>query len=102
MADFLLLFIRKVPRRFKRLLIFHCPILKYNKRRHWYFTSATRVEKVRNYTFSLKNLQPILKIENIAKGVATPASPPDNSAYAPPLQTFWGEALSEVEALPYK
>jgi hypothetical protein len=102
MADFLLLFIRKVPRRFKMLLIFQNPILKYNKLRHWYFTSATRVEKVRNYTLSLKNMIEILKIENIAKGVATSASPPDNSASAPPLQTFWGEALSEVEALPYK
>lgn len=32
----------------------------------------------------------ILKIENIAKGVATPCSSPDVSIYAPPLTTLWG------------
>lgn len=33
----------------------------------------------------------ILKIENIAKGVATPCSSPDVSIYAPPLTTLWGK-----------
>jgi SpoVK/Ycf46/Vps4 family AAA+-type ATPase len=32
----------------------------------------------------------ILRIENIAKGVATPCSSPDSSIYAPPLTTLWG------------
>jgi len=32
----------------------------------------------------------ILRIENIAKGVAMPCSSPDSSIYAPPLTTLWG------------
>jgi len=44
----------------------------------------------------LRDTDRILKIENIAKGVATPASPPDNSAYAPEDKTFWGQPVSPV------
>lgn len=33
----------------------------------------------------------ILRIENVAKYVATPASSPDTSRFAPPVTTFWGE-----------
>jgi Cdc6-like AAA superfamily ATPase len=35
----------------------------------------------------------ILKIENIAKHVATPCSSPDRSIYAPPVTTFWGQQV---------
>jgi len=37
----------------------------------------------------------ILRIENIAKGVATPCSSPDSSIYAPPLTTLWGKKAHE-------
>lgn len=46
----------------------------------------------------LRDTDRILKIENIAKGVATPASPPDNSAYAPEDKTFWGQPVSPAPA----
>jgi hypothetical protein len=36
----------------------------------------------------------ILRIENIAKGVAMPCSSPDSSIYAPPLTTLWGNTNS--------
>ncbi|HAJ63096.1 MAG TPA: AAA family ATPase [Cyanobacteria bacterium UBA8543] len=42
----------------------------------------------------LRDTDRILKIENIAKGVATPASPPDDSIYAPEETTFWGQRIS--------
>jgi len=35
----------------------------------------------------------ILKIENIAKGVASPCSSPDSSIYAPPETTLWGKKV---------
>lgn len=37
----------------------------------------------------------ILRIENIAKGVATPCSSPDNSIFAPPVTTLWGKKPSD-------
>ena len=38
----------------------------------------------------LRDTDRILRIENIAKGVATPCSSPDASIYAPPLTNLWG------------
>jgi hypothetical protein len=35
----------------------------------------------------------ILRIENVAKYVATPLSSPDTSVFAPPVTTFWGEKV---------
>jgi hypothetical protein len=42
----------------------------------------------------LRDTDRILKIANIAEGVATPASPPDDSAYAPEDTTFWGQPIT--------
>jgi len=42
----------------------------------------------------LRDTDRILKIENIAKGVATPASPPDDSIYAPEDKSFWGQPIN--------
>ena len=39
----------------------------------------------------MRDTDRILRIENIAKGVASPCSSPDSSIYAPPLTTFWGK-----------
>lgn len=39
----------------------------------------------------MRDTDRILRIENIAKGVATPCSSPDSSIYAPPLTTLWGK-----------
>ena len=36
----------------------------------------------------------ILAMENSARYVAQPASSPDNSEYAPSIQSFWGESVS--------
>jgi ATP-dependent 26S proteasome regulatory subunit len=36
----------------------------------------------------------ILRIENVAKYIATPSSSPDTSVFAPPVTTFWGKPLS--------
>jgi hypothetical protein len=43
----------------------------------------------------LRDTDRILKIENIAKGVATPASKLDDSIYAPPPTTFWGQPIPD-------
>ncbi len=39
----------------------------------------------------MRDTDRILRIENIAKGVASPCSSPDSSIYAPPLTTLWGK-----------
>lgn len=43
----------------------------------------------------LRDTDRILKIENIAKGVATPASKLDESIYAPPPTTLWGQPIPD-------
>ena len=43
----------------------------------------------------VRDIDRILKIENIAKGVATPASKPDDSAYTPVPTTFWGQPIPD-------
>jgi ATP-dependent 26S proteasome regulatory subunit len=37
----------------------------------------------------------ILRIENIAKGVASPCSSPDSSIFAPPTTNLWGETTNQ-------
>jgi hypothetical protein len=39
----------------------------------------------------MRDTDRILRIENIAKGVATPCSSPDDSIFAPPVTTLWGK-----------
>jgi SpoVK/Ycf46/Vps4 family AAA+-type ATPase len=38
----------------------------------------------------MRDTDRILKIENIAKGVASPCSSPDSSIFAPPTTNLWG------------
>ncbi|MBE9180227.1 AAA family ATPase [Oculatella sp. LEGE 06141] len=41
----------------------------------------------------IRDTDRILRIENVAKHVAKPASSPDNSIFAPPVMTLWGQGL---------
>ena len=43
----------------------------------------------------MRDTDRILRIENIAKGVATPCSSPDDSIFAPPVTTLWGKKPSD-------
>jgi ATP-dependent 26S proteasome regulatory subunit len=43
----------------------------------------------------LRDTDRILKIENIAKGIATPCSSPDCSIFAPEPTNLWGKALEQ-------
>lgn len=42
----------------------------------------------------IRDTDRILKIENIAKYVATPCSSPDNSIFAPPEMSLWGQRIA--------
>ena len=43
----------------------------------------------------LRDTDRILKIENMAKGIATPCSSPDSSIFAPEPTNLWGKALEQ-------
>jgi hypothetical protein len=43
----------------------------------------------------LRDTDRILKIENIAKGIATPCSSPDSSIFAPEPTNLWGKGLEQ-------